>query len=129
MNSVLVAQSITTPQMVIAVAAVPLHVYTNRLFIYHLGYGYLGAAVAMSLSSLYVCVLTSTWISLAGMGPRVWGTCSTWLIIWVRGARHAPPPPDCARMAEHLPARTGWVHARPRACSAPRNGDDRRCGK
>ena len=73
MNSVLVAQSITTPQMVIAVAAVPLHVYTNRLFIYHLGYGYLGAAVAMSLSSLYVCVLTSTWISLAGMGPRVWG--------------------------------------------------------
>lgn len=83
MNSVLVAQGITTPQMVISVAVVPLHVLTNKLFIFHFGYGYLGAGIAMSLSSLYVFVLTSIWITLAGLAPRVWGTCSTWLIIWV----------------------------------------------
>lgn len=83
MNSVLVAQGITQPQMWVSVVVVPLHVITNKIFIYHLGYGYLGAAIAMSLSAAYVLVLNSIWIAATGMTPRVWGTCSTWLIIWV----------------------------------------------
>ena len=48
-NRILLAQRITLPQMWVSVLVVLLHAGANWLFIYHLRWGYLGAAWATSL--------------------------------------------------------------------------------
>ncbi|EFJ50951.1 hypothetical protein VOLCADRAFT_103747 [Volvox carteri f. nagariensis] len=82
MNSVLVAQRITAPQMIIQVIALTLHISTNYVMIHVLGLGYLGGAVATSCTAAYVLLMTSSYVLCSGLGPRVWGAqgvqTSTW---------------------------------------------------
>lgn len=54
-------------------AVLILHFATNHLFFNILGWDYLAAAVAFTLSRFYYFILQAAYIHRAGLGPRVWG--------------------------------------------------------
>ncbi|GFR43909.1 hypothetical protein Agub_g5043 [Astrephomene gubernaculifera] len=73
LNSVLVAQRITSPQMTVQMIVLPLHVVTNYVLIHVARLGYLGAAVAACCSGAYVSLMLFGYCWYRGLGPRVWG--------------------------------------------------------
>lgn len=54
-----------------------LHFATNYLFFNVLGFNYLAAAVAFTLSRFYYFLLQAIYIHRNGLGPRVWGVPSS----------------------------------------------------
>ncbi|KAG2439264.1 hypothetical protein HXX76_004625 [Chlamydomonas incerta] len=72
LNSVLVAQRITRPQMTIQMVALPLHVANNYVLVHVLGLGYLGAAWATCLTAAYGLAMMVGYVAWTGMGGRLW---------------------------------------------------------
>ncbi|KAG2453546.1 hypothetical protein HYH02_001765 [Chlamydomonas schloesseri] len=72
LNSCLVAQRITRPQMTIQMVALPLHVANNYVLIHVLGLGYLGAAWATCLTAAYGLVMMLGYVAATGQAARLW---------------------------------------------------------
>ena len=66
----------TEPTRCFPCAVLVLHYATNYLFFNVLGFNYLAAAVAFTLSRFYYFLLQAAYIHWNGLGPRVWGTPS-----------------------------------------------------
>ncbi|KXZ52717.1 hypothetical protein GPECTOR_8g111 [Gonium pectorale] len=72
LNSALVAQRITSPQMTIQVLALPLHIATNYVLIHVLRLGYLGAALATCCTAACVTAMMLAYVAATGMAGRLW---------------------------------------------------------
>ncbi|GIL46835.1 hypothetical protein Vafri_3721 [Volvox africanus] len=102
LNSVLVAQRITAPQMAIQIIALALHISTNYVLIHVLGLGYLGGAMATTCTAAYVLLMTSTYVLCSGLGPRVWGGPGLQVATWtaLRSFAHLSYPACIMKCAE-----------------------------